>query len=197
MNAHISDAYTNLPNPYYIDPNFITDDFENPITAEGLKQISDKNKKFIEHTIKEKGLDYLKAFLSDENNNPKLCVNKMKQAYMADKDLYAMIAQSAFNNRYEDNLEFWPEFEKIVVDGHEIVCGSGREFQVETDELNSLIVPACYLVLTDRGEISANEVTLQDKIESDQGFLEIKTIEQAPDTIINGKSVANLRFVFN
>ena len=123
MNAHISDAYTDLPNPYYIDPNFITDDFENPITAEGLKQISDMNKKFIEHTIEEKGLKYLKDFLSDENNNPKLCVNKMKQAYMEDKDLYAMIAQSAFNNRYEDNLEFYPEGTELEIDGKKIIAG--------------------------------------------------------------------------
>ena len=123
MNAHISDAYKDLPNPYYIDPGYITDDPANPITPEGLAELSAKNRVFITNTVKEKGLDYLKTFLADPNSNPKLCVNKMKQAYMEDKDLYAMIAQSAFNNKYEDNLEFYPEGTELNIDGKIIIAG--------------------------------------------------------------------------
>lgn len=70
------------------------------------------------------------AFLSDqfaEAINPKTglpCGNKMKEAYLNKKDLYAMIAMSAFDNRYEDNLEFWPEGTEIEIDGQKIICGN-------------------------------------------------------------------------
>lgn len=48
----------------------------------------------------------------------------MLTAYNEGKDLYAMIARSAFNNRYEDNLEFWPEGTEIEVDGKKIIAGN-------------------------------------------------------------------------
>ena len=37
----------------------------------------------------------------------------MIDAYMKGQDLYAVIAQSAFDNNYEDNLEFYPEFTEL------------------------------------------------------------------------------------
>lgn len=47
----------------------------------------------------------------------------MKQAYRDKKDLYAVIAQSMYKNKYEDNLEFYPEGTHITIDGEDIVCG--------------------------------------------------------------------------
>ena len=47
----------------------------------------------------------------------------MKQAYKDKKDLYAVIAQSMYKNKYEDNLEFYPEGSHITIDGEDIVCG--------------------------------------------------------------------------
>lgn len=47
----------------------------------------------------------------------------MLKAYEDGKDLYAVIAQSMYNNNYEDNLEFYPEGTHIVIDGEEIICG--------------------------------------------------------------------------
>lgn len=207
MNAHICEAYTNLPNKYYIDPAVLPDKItsKRDIWAIADEFISISN---IEYLIRlfdsefaknpdniDSAWNAVKAIINDPTRNPKLCVNKMKEAYMADKDLYAMIAQSAYNNRYQDNLEFYPESTELEIDGKKVIAGSGKEFQAETDELNSITVPTWYLVPTDRGEISANEVTLQDKIESDQGLLEIKAIMPAPDVLINDKSVASLRFV--
>ena len=47
----------------------------------------------------------------------------MLKAYKDKKDLYSVIAQSMYDNRYEDNLEFYPEGEHITIDGKEVVCG--------------------------------------------------------------------------
>lgn len=47
----------------------------------------------------------------------------MKEAFLEGKDLYSVIAQNIYNNRYEDNLEFYPEGTHIVVNGEEVVCG--------------------------------------------------------------------------
>ena len=45
------------------------------------------------------------------------------QAYLQGKDLYAVIAQSMFNNEYWENLEFYPEGHEIELDGKKIICG--------------------------------------------------------------------------
>ena len=47
----------------------------------------------------------------------------MRQAYAEGKDLYAVIAQSMFNNEYWENLEFYPEGTEIELDGKTIICG--------------------------------------------------------------------------
>ena len=47
----------------------------------------------------------LTAFVSQDQT--------MIDAYMKGQDLYAVIAQSAFDNNYEDNLEFYPEGSEI------------------------------------------------------------------------------------
>lgn len=47
----------------------------------------------------------------------------MLKAYEEDKDLYAVIAQSMYNNRYEDNLEFYTAGTKLIIEGNEIICG--------------------------------------------------------------------------
>ena len=57
----------------------------------------------------------LSAFYSRDAN--------MLKAYSDGKDLYAVIAQSMYGNRYEDNLEFYPEGTVIEEDGKKVVCG--------------------------------------------------------------------------
>ena len=47
----------------------------------------------------------------------------MRQAYLEGKDLYCVIAANIYNNRYEDNLEHYPEGTELELDGKKIVCG--------------------------------------------------------------------------
>ena len=61
----------------------------------------------------------------------------MINAYKEGKDLYAVIAQKMFNNRYEDNLEFYPEGTKIIIDGKEIICGNKTNLNKKGKERRS------------------------------------------------------------
>lgn len=47
----------------------------------------------------------------------------MRQAYLEGKDLYCVIASNIYNNKYEDNLEHYPEGTVLELDGKQIVCG--------------------------------------------------------------------------
>lgn len=47
----------------------------------------------------------------------------MLNAYKEGKDLYAVIASAAFDNRYEDNLECYPEGTEIIFEGQKVICG--------------------------------------------------------------------------
>lgn len=131
----------------------------------------------------------MSAFLSQDK--------KMYQAYNEGRDLYAMIAQSAYHNDYFDNLEFYKEFTKIEVDGKETIAGSGKTKDMKTDEDNSIVVPACYLLpLSENEDIPANQLKEGMKILSDQGLLTVSQISQAPETIVNGLTVENLKITF-
>ena len=55
------------------------------------------------------------AFYSQDEN--------MLNAYKEGKDLYAVIASAAFDNRYEDNLEHYPEGTEIEFEGQHVICG--------------------------------------------------------------------------
>jgi DNA polymerase I-like protein with 3'-5' exonuclease and polymerase domains len=58
----------------------------------------------------------LTAFMSGDEN--------MQRVYAEGKDLYCVIAASIFNNKYEENLEFYPEGTEIELDGKKIICGN-------------------------------------------------------------------------
>lgn len=49
--------------------------------------------------------------------------DKMLNAYLEGKDLYAVISAGALKNNYEDNLEFYPEGTEIEIDGKKIITG--------------------------------------------------------------------------
>lgn len=51
----------------------------------------------------------------------------MLKAYQEGQDLYCVIAASMFNNKYEDNLEFYPAGTEIELDGKKVICGDGAE----------------------------------------------------------------------
>lgn len=48
---------------------------------------------------------------------------EMIRAFKEKRDIYAELAASAFGNRYEDNLEWFPEGHILNIDGNKYVCG--------------------------------------------------------------------------
>lgn len=110
----------------------------------------------------------LTAFVSQDQT--------MIDAYMKGQDLYAVIAQSAFDNNYEDNLEFYPEFTELNEGDKIAVAGSGKEMTVSTNGTNFIEVPWCYLLPTLHGDVAANKLTTADIIISDIGNLKISSI---------------------
>lgn len=62
----------------------------------------------------------------------------MRQAYLEGKDLYCVIAANIYNNRYEDNLEHWPEGTELELDGQKIVCGYKTHLNKEGKERRSV-----------------------------------------------------------
>lgn len=62
----------------------------------------------------------------------------MIQAYKDGKDLYCVIAASVFNNKYEENLEFYPAGTEIILDGKKIICGEKTHLNKAGKERRSL-----------------------------------------------------------
>lgn len=62
----------------------------------------------------------------------------MYEAYTQNKDLYAIIAQSAFDNEYWENLEFYPEGYEIEIDGQKIICGKKTHLNKAGKERRSI-----------------------------------------------------------
>lgn len=107
----------------------------------------------------------------------------MLTAYESGKDLYAMIAQSAFHNNYEDNLEFYVPGSKVNVDGKEIVSGSGKEFIVSTDENDSITINYYEILETTLGDKYAADINIGDSIVSDIGNLTVSNKTQSNELI--------------
>ncbi len=106
----------------------------------------------------------------------------MYEAYLNKKDLYAMIAMSAFNNRYEDNLEFYPEGTELEVDGKIVYSGTG----VTREEIlsnNSITVKHYEILPTLAGDKVADDITLADLICSSEGNLKLQDIVKNKDKI--------------
>ena len=99
----------------------------------------------------------------------------MRQAYLEGKDLYCVIAANIYNNKYEDNLEHYPEGTIIELDGKKIVAGSDKSYKKQvTDKLE---VPYYYLIPTINGSVQASDIKAGDKITADEGAFEVATIE--------------------
>jgi DNA polymerase I-like protein with 3'-5' exonuclease and polymerase domains len=62
----------------------------------------------------------------------------MRQAYLEGKDLYCVIAASIYNNRYEDNLEHYPEGTVLELDGKQTICGHKTHLNKEGKERRSV-----------------------------------------------------------
>ncbi len=62
----------------------------------------------------------------------------MRQAYLDGKDLYCVIAANIYNNKYEDNLEHYPEGTVLELDGNKTVCGYKTHLNKEGKERRSV-----------------------------------------------------------
>jgi DNA polymerase I-like protein with 3'-5' exonuclease and polymerase domains len=62
----------------------------------------------------------------------------MRAAYLEGKDLYCVIASNIYNNKYEENLEHWPEGTVLELDGQKIVCGHKTHLNKEGKERRSV-----------------------------------------------------------
>ena len=117
----------------------------------------------------------LTAFISGDDG--------MINAYKKGQDLYSVIAQSAYDNAYEENLENFPEGTVLKEENKEVVCGNGNEYILETDNENSITVSYFYLINNGNDDIQADKYKIGDKISSDLGLLEIKNIVKQEDKI--------------
>lgn len=106
----------------------------------------------------------------------------MRQAYLDGKDLYCVIAASIYNNKYEENLENFPEGYVLELDGKKTVSGSDKAYKKQvTDKLE---VPYYYLIPTERGSIKAEEISIGDKIIAEEGAFAVSAVETVNGTTI-------------
>lgn len=120
----------------------------------------------------------------------------MLKAYEEDKDLYSVIAQSMYNNRYEDNLEYFEEFTETQQDNKIVIAGTGKSHEIETDD-NTFIAPACYIVTTLNGEKSLSNIVVGDIITSSDKNIYVTEVTTAPNTIIENKIIKNIYVKFS
>ena len=106
----------------------------------------------------------------------------MRQAYLEGKDLYCVIAANIYNNKYEDNLEHYPEGYILELDGKKTVAGNDKSYKKHVSD--KLEVPYFYLVPTDTGAVRACEVKPGDKIIAEEGAFEVASVEVVNDITI-------------
>lgn len=107
----------------------------------------------------------------------------MLNAYLEGKDLYAVIAAAALGTTYEQCLEFLPEGCIATIDGNNVVSGSGKDFEVEVDEQNSITVKYYELLDTTSGEKAAKDILKTDEIIANTCNLKILNIVKNNDKI--------------
>ena len=83
----------------------------------------------------------------------------MIQAYKEGKDLYSVVASNMYDNKYEDNLEFYPAGTEIEFEGNKVVCGNkthlNKEGKARRQSAKSVLIGLLY----GRGTASIAEQT--------------------------------------
>ena len=105
----------------------------------------------------------------------------MRAAYLEGKDLYCVIASNIYNNKYEDNLEHYPEGTVLELDGKKTVAGNDKSYKKQVSD--KLEVPYYYLVPTISGTKAAAEIQAGDSIIADEGAFVVGTVETINDII--------------
>ncbi len=103
----------------------------------------------------------------------------MRQAYFEGKDLYCVIAANIYNNRYEDNLEHYPEGTVLELDGKKTVAGNDKSYKKQVSD--KLEVPYYYLVPTTSGTKLASEIQTGDSIVAEEGTFIVAAVETLND----------------
>ena len=111
------------------------------------------------------------TFLSGDPN--------MRQAYLEGKDLYCVIASNIYNNKYEENLENFPEGHVLELDGKKTVAGNDKSYKKQVSD--KLEVPYFYLVPTTSGTKAAAEIQTGDSIVADEGAFVVAAVETLND----------------
>lgn len=83
----------------------------------------------------------------------------MLKAYENKKDLYAVIAQSVYDNDYLDNLEFFPEGKEIIHEGKKVICGYKTHKNEDGAKRRSAAKSILLGLLYGRGAASIGEQT--------------------------------------
>lgn len=72
----------------------------------------------------------------------------MINAYKEGKDLYSVVATAMFNNKYEDNLEFYPEGTEIMFEGKPTICGNkthmNKEGKLRRQSAKAVLIGSIY-----------------------------------------------------
>lgn len=93
---------------------------------------------------------------------------KMKDAYASGKDLYSLIGSMAYNVKYEDALEFYPEGTEIEIEGKKIICGHKTHTNVDGKKLRQASKPILIGSIYQRGIASIAEQIHKTKEEAQE-----------------------------
>jgi hypothetical protein len=104
----------------------------------------------------------------------------MRAAYLEGKDLYCVIAANIYNNKYEDNLENFPEGYVLELDGKKTVAGNDKSYKKQVSD--KLEVPYYYLVPTTSGTKAAGDIQAGDSIIAEEGAFVVRAAETLDDT---------------
>lgn len=107
----------------------------------------------------------------------------MLEAYKKGQDLYSVIASKIYDNKYEDNLEFYPEGTEILFEGKKIITGNEQVLYIKDND-REFKIPSYYLVETPKGMEKAINLKNGDNIITDEGEYDIKTIKNNNNIII-------------
>ena len=90
----------------------------------------------------------------------------------------------------------WDLPTSVEIDGKEVISGSGKELDVKISN-SEIILPACYLITLSSGEeVAIENLIVGNKVNSDLGELTIVKKEFAENTIVNNKTVKNIKLTF-
>lgn len=146
------------------------------ITLQGMNQqnLPSKNHEIRLSFVADEGRVFVSGDFSSQE--PKITAfvsqdEEMIKAFVEKKDIYAIIAQSAYGNRYEDNLEWYPAGTVLKDEnGNEYICGEKTKIN-EKGKKNRKVGKTIFLAITyGMGASSLAEIIKQDNESRDEAL---------------------------